>query len=207
MHWFTLGRSNPKPPFSLYLTELKTLVLHAFTQLQIRKCKEKGLWGFWLKHLFVVSGYLLTMILTVFAGWFKTYSYSAYHPFKLVMIVIPAVLLVFTAILITDRFKKREVMQKFAQFSDWMFPIWLFTMIFTFFLAYISLSLGLKQVGYVIYAIHLVVLSQWALIIVPFSKWTHFLYRPLAMYFNAVKEETIRMKLPKESKSLLEGVK
>ena len=197
MFWFTLGRSNPKPSLLLYLSELKTLVLHAITQPQLRKCKEKG---FWLKHLFVFAGYLLTLMLIVFAGLFKTYTYPVYHPFKLLMIVVPTVLLVFTAILIVDRIKKREVRQKFAQLSDWLFPIWLFTMIFLVLLAYILLSLGIKDVGYVIYSIHLVVLSQWALIIVPFSKWTHFLYRPLAMYFYAVREKT-SMKLGKEGMS------
>lgn len=204
MHWFTMGRTNPKPSFMAYLTELKTLVLHAVTQLQLRKCKEKG---FWLKHLFVVAGYLLTLILTVFVGWFKTYIYPAYHPFKLAGIVIIAVLFVFTAILITDRIRKREESQKFAQLSDWLFPIWLFMMIFTLFLAYISLSLGIKEVGYGFYIVHLVVLSQWALVIVPFSKWTHFLYRPLAIYFHAIKERAIQMQLRREDKLSLEGAK
>jgi len=37
-----------------------------------------------------------------------------------------------------------------------------------------------------LYLIHLTVLVQWALIIVPFGKWTHFLYRSFAMYFDSV---------------------
>ena len=35
---------------------------------------------------------------------------------------------------------------------------------------------------------HLTVLAQWALIIVPFGKWTHFLYRSFAMYFVELKK-------------------
>jgi len=204
MYWFTVGRTNPKPSFKPYLTELKTSVLHAVTQLQLRKCTEKG---FWLKHWFVAAGYVLTLILLVFVGWFQTYTYPAYHPFKLAGLVVITVLLVFTAILIIDRIKKREVMHKFSQLSDWLFPIWLFMMIFTLFLAYISLSLGTKGVGYAIYAVHLVILSQWALVIVPFSKWTHFLYRPLAIYFHAIKEKASQMQLLREGKLSLERVK
>jgi len=30
------------------------------------------------------------------------------------------------------------------------------------------------------------VLAQWALIIVPFGKWMHFLYRSFAMYFDKI---------------------
>jgi quinone-modifying oxidoreductase subunit QmoC len=38
-----------------------------------------------------------------------------------------------------------------------------------------------------LYLFHLMVLAQWALIIVPFGKWTHFLYRSFAMYFAKIK--------------------
>ncbi len=39
-----------------------------------------------------------------------------------------------------------------------------------------------------LYLVHLTILVQWALIIVPFGKWTHFLYRSFAMYFDALKK-------------------
>jgi len=38
------------------------------------------------------------------------------------------------------------------------------------------------------YLAHLTILVQWALIIVPFGKWSHFLYRSFAMYFEKLKE-------------------
>ena len=38
------------------------------------------------------------------------------------------------------------------------------------------------------YYLHLIILVQWALIIVPFGKWTHFMYRSFAMYFARLKE-------------------
>jgi len=210
MFWFTLGRSNPRPPFWLYLTELRTLVLHALSQLQLRKCKEKA---FWFKHLFVVYGYGLTLILVILVESFKTYIRPGYHPFeqpgidpyKLAVIVVLAVLFVFTAILVVDRVKKQEAMHKFSEFSDWLFPIWLSTLVFMLFLAYVSLSLGVKEVGYGIYVIFLVLLSPWALIIVPFGKTPHLLYRPLAVYFHAVKEKATQMELGKEGKTSLEG--
>ena len=180
--------TNPKPSFSLYLREIGTFMRHAITQVQLRKCKDKS---FWLKHLFVVSGYLLTLILAALGGWFRTYAYPPFHPIKVIGIIVTTVLLVFLAILVADRIRKREERQKHAQLSDWLFPVGLFTMIFTLVLAYLTLSLGMKEIGYVVYVIHLTVLVQWALVIVPFSKWTHFLYRPLAIYFQTVKEKTV----------------
>jgi quinone-modifying oxidoreductase subunit QmoC len=37
------------------------------------------------------------------------------------------------------------------------------------------------------YLFHLTVLVQWAVIIVPFGKWTHFLYRSFAIYMARLK--------------------
>ena len=198
MNWFTLGRSNPRPPFLLYLTELKTLVLHAVTQPQLRKCKEKG---YWLKHWFVAVGYVLTLGAAATIGWPpKTYIYPPYHPFNLVGITGSIILLVFTAILITHRLKKQYILHKFSELSDWLFVTLLFAFVFLLFLAYIFLSLGIDGVGYSIYTAHLMLLGPWALVIVPFGKTTHLFYRPLAIYFYAVKEKALQMKLSKEGK-------
>ncbi|GAH82598.1 unnamed protein product, partial [marine sediment metagenome] len=40
-----------------------------------------------------------------------------------------------------------------------------------------------------LYIVHLIVIAQWALLIVPFGKWTHFLYRSFAMYFKKLEED------------------
>ena len=68
--------------------------------------------------------------------------------------------------------------------------IWLFLMGFTAFIVRILIDTDLIENFIWVYFIHLTVLVQWALIIVPFGKWTHFLYRSFAMYFQNVKEFT-----------------
>jgi quinone-modifying oxidoreductase subunit QmoC len=57
----------------------------------------------------------------------------------------------------------------------------------TAFLVRLFIDLGLIETQQWMYIIHLTVLAQWALIIVPFGKWTHFLYRSFAMYFSKIK--------------------
>jgi hypothetical protein len=47
-------------------------------------------------------------------------------------------------------------------------------------------DLGALANHFWLYLFHLIVLVQWALIIVPFGKWTHFLYRSFAMYFDKI---------------------
>lgn len=44
---------------------------------------------------------------------------------------------------------------------------------------------------YYLYSFHLIVAFSWLVIIVPFGKWTHLLYRSLAVYFQSVKEKAI----------------
>lgn len=52
----------------------------------------------------------------------------------------------------------------------------------------VFIDINLLENNFWMYLFHIIVLAQWALIIVPFGKWTHFLYRSFAMYFNKLKE-------------------
>jgi len=48
---------------------------------------------------------------------------------------------------------------------------------------------GLPLLTYYTYVIHLAVAVPMLVVEVPFGKWAHLLYRPLAMYLTAVKEK------------------
>jgi quinone-modifying oxidoreductase subunit QmoC len=86
-----------------------------------------------------------------------------------------------------SRIKKNKSLNRFSQPSDWLFVVWLLLMGVTAFLVRLFIDLGLIETQQWMYIIHLTVLAQWALIIVPFGKWTHFLYRSFAMYFSKIK--------------------
>jgi hypothetical protein len=188
MYWFTMHGKRNKIPIISYLTELKTLILHAVTQLRFGECKEKSRW---LKHWFVAAGYVLMLTLIVFLGWFQTVTYSIYHPFRLFGYIVITTLIVFTIEIIIGRVKKQEQIHKFSHLSDWLFVIWLFMIALTALLVHMLLSLNIVQVGHGIYIFHLMILGQWALVIVPFGKWIHLIYRPLAIYFYTVREKVL----------------
>ncbi|MCL0046607.1 hypothetical protein M1N18_01340, partial [Dehalococcoidales bacterium] len=148
----------------------------------------------WIKHWLVAVGYVFTLGAAVVVGWTpKTYMYPVYHPFNLVGIIGSITLLTFTGILIIHRIKKKYMMHKFSELSDWLFVTWLFAFIFLLLLAYIFLSLGFEGIGYGVYAAHLMLLGPWALVIVPFGKTPHLLYRPFAIYFHRVKEKAFQL--------------
>jgi len=58
---------------------------------------------------------------------------------------------------------------------------------FTGFMVRVFIDLNLLKQNSWIYLFHFIILAEWALIIVPFGKWTHFLYRSFAMYMARLK--------------------
>jgi quinone-modifying oxidoreductase subunit QmoC len=65
--------------------------------------------------------------------------------------------------------------------------IWLLLMGLTAFIVRLFIDIHIIENNIWMYLFHLIVLAQWAMIIVPFGKWTHFLYRSFAMYMAKLK--------------------
>jgi len=90
---------------------------------------------------------------------------------------------------VRNRIKKNKEISKHSQPSDWFFVIWLLLMGLTAFAVRLFIDITILEQNSWMYLFHLIVLVQWALIIVPFGKWTHFLYRSFAMYLARLKKE------------------
>ena len=195
---FTMHKGKKiKIPFRLFLTEAKTLISHAATQIKFRSCENKSRW---IKHFLIVVGYILMFALVViFLEWFQTDNiYPVYHPQRWLGYFGAAVLIYFTAEIIIGRIRKREEIHKFSDLSDWMFVILLFFMAVTGIAVHIFRYMGLPLATYYTYAIHLIIAFVWLVVIVPFGKWTHLLYRSLAIYFQSVRDKAIQKQLTKE---------
>lgn len=193
MWWFTIFQNKGiKIPFHLYLTGLKELFLHAVTQKQILKCRAGDFWP-WIRHWLVAVGYISTLTLVVFLGWFHTIDYPFYHPLKWMGYLSASCLAIFTFATLISRLKKQTQMHKFSQISDWVFLIWLFLIGVIVLAVHISMTLGFLSIATIMYALFLIILSPWAFFIVPFGKTTHLIYRPLAMYFQTIKEKALEL--------------
>jgi quinone-modifying oxidoreductase subunit QmoC len=101
--------------------------------------------------------------------------------------VVSIIIFVVTIIFISGRVRKKKELSKNSQPSDWMFVIWLFMMGLSAFAVRLIIDIGILENNTWLYLTHLIILVQWALVIVPFGKWTHFLYRSFAMYFAAIR--------------------
>ena len=179
---FTILKAGVKAPAKTYVTALSDLFVHMFTQKRSKDCDEDNSFR-WLEHFVLVISYLSLLFTTVFLNWFGTES---------IVIIVFGYLVSFLIFVVTvdfvgSRMKKKKSLNKFSQPSDWFFVIWLLLMGVTAFLVRLFIDLNVLETNKWMYILHLTVLAQWALIIVPFGKWTHFLYRSFAMYFSKVK--------------------
>ena len=182
MWWFVIVKPKIKVSFSTYVTSIWELLVHMFTQKRALGCDDNQFR--WFEHLILVLGYLSLLFTTVFLDWF-----GSQNLFIIVLgYVESAVIFVVTFDFVRSRIKKNKAVNTFSQPSDWFFVIWLLLMGLTALIVRAFIDLNILEKNIWMYLLHLIVLVQWALIIVPFGKWTHFLYRSFAMYFAKLKE-------------------
>ncbi|MDP4267788.1 MAG: 4Fe-4S dicluster domain-containing protein [Bacteroidota bacterium] len=182
MWYFTMLKTEVKMSVKSYSIAVKDLFVHMFTQKRALDCNENKFR--WLEHFILVISYLSLLFTTVFLDWF-----ASENLFVIILGYIEsAVIFIVTFDFVLSRIKKNKEMNTFSQPSDWYFVVWLLLMGVTAFLVRLFIDIDLMESNAWLYYFHLMILVQWALIIVPFGKWTHFLYRSFAMYFAKIQE-------------------
>lgn len=200
MYWLTIHRNSQiKVPFSLYLTEFKTLLLHIFIQKKFNECTERNRW---LKHFLIASStFLMCIIVFFFLKWFQTDNiYPLYHPQRWLGYLITIAMLYGTGEILIGRIRKKEELHKFSENSDIVFPLLLFLTAFSGILSHIFRYLGIELAVHYTYAIHIMITVPMLIIEIPFGKWSHGLYRALAIYFYRIKEKAFVLQQNKEIK-------
>lgn len=198
MVWLTMYKdSKIKIPISLYFSQLKTLVLHAVTQKKFGECTNSSRW---IRHWLIMASYVSIFVMVVlFLDWFQTDNiYPITHPQRWVGYLATIFLVVFTGEILYERIIKREQVYKFSHLSDWLFPILLLLTALTGIAVNIFRYMDLPLMTYYIYVIHMAVVVPMLVVEVPFGKWAHLAYRPLAVYLDAVREEAGKLKINQE---------
>jgi len=183
---WTLGREALRTiPPGVYFAELRTLVVHFLTQKRWRACDSPSRW--W-KHLVLVGGYLTMMLLViVLLRWFQADG-SQWRPIDLLGYYATGVLLTFSGEALLSRLRHRDEIHKHSHVSDWTFLVLLFLTALTGILVHLFRLAGLALPTYAMYVLHLAVAIPMLVVEVPFGKWAHLTYRPLAMYLLAVQQ-------------------
>ncbi len=188
MWWLTIIKSKIKVSFASYFKGIWELIVHMFTQKNALECDDNQFR--WFEHFVLVLGYLALLFTTVVLDWFGAeWEVGSVDKFIIILGYVESIVIfIVTFDFVLSRIKKNKEITKYSQPSDWFFVIWLFLLGFTAFIVRVFSDTNLLENNIWIFLFHLIVLAQWALIIVPFGKWTHFLYRSFAMYFEKLKE-------------------
>jgi quinone-modifying oxidoreductase subunit QmoC len=192
--WSFVMADAPRPSWALLMKEGRTLLIHFFTQKRWSGCTTER--TRWLKHLLLVSGYVTMMVLVIIGlRWFQTDEVRPFwHPTRLLGYFATVALLYVTADFFVGRVRASAPIHKKSETSDWLFVALLFLAALTGILVHVLRLSSEPLATYVTYVVHLAVVTPLLVVEVPFGKWSHMLYRPLAIYLAAV-----RQKLPQSA--------
>jgi hypothetical protein len=182
-------------PWWLYLKELYQFPWHFFTQKRYSECERKREHPFfmpWFLHLGLMLGYVTMLVLVmVFIEQLQSgpeIQWSV-HIFGYLATI---GLIAGTVYFILNRLKKNYVQYKKSHGTDWVFVVLLFIIVLTGVAQHILHRTSLLELANITYIIHLMCVVPW-LLRMPFSKWSHLMYRPLAMYFAAIRRNALAL--------------
>jgi ferredoxin len=194
MWWFTTGSGQRvRPPLASYLRQLALLPINFFTQPRFKECKSKQPW---FVHLVLMLSYVTMLVLIMLflhqvqegpqINW-------AVHAFGYAASIglVGAVLYSIRA-----RLARSQPHARRSHDSDWIFLAMLLLVTGTGILQHILHRTGADMAANVMYVVHLAFVVPMLVLEVPFSKWSHMAYRPLAVYLAEVQRDALAHELP-----------
>ena len=130
---------------------------------------------------------LLVMVFAV--KWFQTDKiYPLHHPQRWIGYIATAFVIFGTGDILISRLRKKREIHKTSEFRDWMFPILLLSTTVSGIVVHILRYGGFELATHYAYAIHLAITVPMLVVEMPFGKWGHMMWRPLALYFLSLRE-------------------
>jgi len=191
------GERGLKIPLSLWIRKFFDFGVHAATQKRWLDC-DNDTRLLWLKHFLLVTGYATMLLLVVvFLPWFQRDG-SDFHFTALFGYYGTVMLLAVTLLAMRGRLRKKDQLHKHSHVTDWMFLILLFLTALSGIVLHLFRLLDWPWPTYVTYVVHLMIAVPMLIIEVPFGKWLHLGFRPMAQYLAAVHEAARQLKAEAE---------
>ncbi|MGD0469754.1 MAG: 4Fe-4S dicluster domain-containing protein [Terriglobales bacterium] len=183
----TMSRQQPPIPFSVYAEEAWMYVYQSVTHSLMRKCPERGRW---LGHWILALGTVMMLTIKVFAlRWFQTDNiYPWYNPQRWLGYLAAAFIFYGVVDILIGRAQAKKEIYKETRPEDMVFPILLLLTAGSGLAVSIFRCSGLAFAAHCTYALHVIIATPMLVVEMPFGKAAHMIYRPLALYFQAVKE-------------------
>jgi hypothetical protein len=187
----TMGGQQPSIPFAVYVEEAWTYLYQSVTQSLMKKCPERGRW---MGHWILASGTVMMLTIKVFAlRWFQTDNiYPLYNPQRWVGYVAAAFIFYGVGDILIGRVQAKKEIYKETRPEELVFPILLLLTAGTGFFANFFRYAGFALCAHFAYALHVIIATPMLVVEMPFGKAAHMIYRPLALYFQAVRERAAR---------------
>jgi hypothetical protein len=171
-----------------YLREAWVYVYESVVQPLMRKCPEHRRW---LGHEFLAAGTVMMLAIKVFGlRWFQTDNvYPVYNPQRWVGYLAAGLILYGIGDILIARWRAQKEIYKETHFRDLVFPILILLTALSGFAVHVLRYTGFALASHYAYALHVVIATPMLVIEMSFGKWAHMIYRPLALYFLAVKDK------------------
>jgi len=185
------GEERNGIPLSTYAKEAWIYIYESVAQPLMRKCPEHGRW---MGHWFLALGTVIMLAVKVFGlRWFQTDNiYPFYHPQRWVGYLAAGCIAYGVVGIFACRLRAHKEICKETHFHDLVFPVLIVLTVLSGLVAHILRYAGFALACHYAYAVHVVIATPMLVIEMSFGKWSHMVYRPLALYFLAVRERAAR---------------
>jgi quinone-modifying oxidoreductase subunit QmoC len=178
---FVMGGEHA--PLGSYIASLYSLPYHFFTQIKYRRCERRRPWAV---HLALMLSYVTMLILIMFFLREMASGPAIDWRVHVFGYLASAGLIVAVVINLRGRIKRDSPAHAHSHESDWMFLLLLLFVAVTGVIQHILHRAGLDAAANITYVVHLMGVVPMLVLEVPFGKWSHLAYRPLALYFARV---------------------
>ena len=188
IHIWRLTMSGEGISWVTYLREAWVYVYESVVQPLMRKCPEHRRW---LWHEFLAAGTVMMLAIKVFGlRWFQTDNiYPVYNPQRWVGYLAAGFILYGIGDILIARWRAQTEIYKETHFRDLVFPVLILLTALSGLAVHVLRYTGFALASHYAYALHVVIATPMLVIEMSFGKWAHMIYRPLALYFLAVKDK------------------
>ncbi|MGA2195536.1 MAG: hypothetical protein ABSH40_09720 [Bryobacteraceae bacterium] len=189
-------------PLKYYLAEAKTMFLQMVTHRQTLKCPATMQKRRWAMHWLLAFGCCLMFVIKFFfLRWFQTDKIlPIYNPQRWLGYMAAAFLVAGTLDILIERARKRQPIYRQSGLRDLMLPVLILLTALSGIAVHVLRYVGLGLGAHYCYAVHLMIAVPMLLVEIPFGGSSHMIYRPLALYFAAVKERALEAEIRLEEK-------
>jgi ferredoxin len=181
------GSAGLDIPLSIWLGKAYHILVHGATQKRWLQCDNDARLK-WFMHFLLVTGYGTMLLLVVaFLPWFQREN-AEFHWTALLGYYGTLTILGVTLVAMRSRLQKKEQYHKFSHVSDWTFLVLLFLTALSGIALHLFRLFDMPWPTYVLYVAHLMIAVPMLIIEVPFGKWNHLVFRPMAQYMIEVRE-------------------